>query len=66
MEKYLLHWEFGLHHINVFVSKKDFFNVIDDLSNEFTIYKLHDVNRIIYQIENYYGEMSIIGEVLND
>lgn len=60
---FFLNYEFGVHHVEIRVGKKAFFKVIDDLSNEFTIYKLDDVNVEYYQIENYYGDLVIIGGI---
>ena len=64
MSCYILCWEFGIHHINIETNKKDFYRVIDDLSNEFVIYKTFTDDQkdsIFYYIENYYGDMQQIG-----
>lgn len=65
MTCYFLCWEFGVHHINVETSKKDFHRVIDDMSTEFEIHKIYDnidcPGAVFYYIENYYGELTQIG-----
>ena len=60
---YFLNYDYGVHPVKINVEKESFFKVIDDLSNEFTIFKLHDVDVEYYQIENYYGDLVIIGGV---
>lgn len=59
---YVLYFEYGMHRFNVRVSRSDFFKVIDEFSNEFTIYKSKILDITIYQIVNYYGDFVTIGE----
>lgn len=72
--KYYINWEYGIHHVNyIEVSEKDFFKIIDDLSNEFTIIKRDGKHRndddswsvflTLYCIRDYLGNLVEIGRV---
>ena len=65
-KRYFICYELGIHHTTIETNQKDFFEVVNDLSNEFTIYKFKDdYNHCIevYNIQNYYGEMQTVGFV---
>lgn len=39
MSKYYINYEFGMHHVTIEVNRNEFYKVIDNLSEEFTIFK---------------------------
>ena len=62
--KFYLHYELGVHHLDIETTDKDFYRVINDLSTEFEIHTSQacdDNNSVTYSITNYYGDEQTIG-----
>lgn len=67
-KRYFICYELGIHHTTIETNQNDFLEVINDLSKEFTIYKLKDDSNPyteVYNIQNYYGELQTVGFVQN-
>ena len=61
MMVHCLFYDYGMHHVVIEVSEKDFFRVVDDLSNEFEIIKKQSPTDIQYCIEDYAGNTFVVG-----
>lgn len=62
--KFYIYVNYGLHHLLVETSHKGFSKYIDDMSNEFTIHKDREGNKLTVWIENYYGDRDDLGFIV--
>lgn len=68
MDTYTLVYAYGKHRVSVYCSKDDFYEVINDLSEEFEIVKEYaDCNSYLeyYYLRNYYDELDLVGSVFS-
>lgn len=64
VKSYVLRWEYGIHHAYIHTDEDGFNEIIDNMSEEFTIEKDYVKDYITdYYITNYYGDKVLIGSV---
>jgi len=66
VKKYYIHYELGMHHINIETTKEDFNKVIDDLSFEFEIHRQEidgNPDFVTYKILNYWNDLQLVGYI---
>lgn len=60
---YKIHYSYGVHHMWLETNEQSFYDVIDQISTEFEIYKDEGENITLYYIINYCDDIDIIGSV---